>query len=574
MVSIDAQTIAATTADSLADLLRREAGIQISRSGGPGQSGGIFIRGASSQQTVVLVDGVRVGSATLGSVAMESLPLSDIDHVEVLRGPGSSLYGADAVGGVVQIFTRRGAPGTHVDGHVGVGGYGSLDAAGGLRGAQGPLSYAATLSHESSHGVSALRAGDPFGNYNPDRDGYALDTAQLHLGLAAAPGQQLGLTLVHTRLNAQYDSSQFLPPDYLQDPSPNFRNRQQTTVAGLDWRGTLAAGLVGSARASSSIDDARSGGDAVDRFRTARRDVMAQVAWQSGALGQFVGALEHLEDRATSSSYVSAVQRRTDAVVGALTGEAGRWQWQGDLRHDDSSDYGGVTTGRVGGAWLVAPGLRLRALAGTTFRAPGFNDLYYPGYGVAALRPERGRSLETGLSWQGHRAQAALTVYRNRVRDLIGYQSDPAGCPADPAYAFGCAGNTGRALLQGATISAARSLGALALKAQIDFLDAHDEDTGARLPRRAAHQATLGAAWTQGAWTWAADLLRLGTRPDAGVTLAAETTLDLAATWRLTPAWQLRAKLLDATNVDTQPARDYQAPRRQGWLVLHYAPPV
>ena len=109
---IDAQTIGATRADSLADVLRREAGVQLSRSGGPGQSTGLLIRGTAAQTSVVLVDGVRVGSATLGSTAMEGLGLANVERIEVLRGPGSSLYGADAVGGVVNVITRSGSAGS------------------------------------------------------------------------------------------------------------------------------------------------------------------------------------------------------------------------------------------------------------------------------------------------------------------------------------------------------------------------------------------------------------------------------------------------------------------------------
>ena len=108
IVVIDADAIRRTNADSVEDLIRRVAGIQVVRNGGPGQSSGFFIRGASTNSTVVLVDGVRVGSATLGQAEFEAFSLAQVERIEVLRGPASSLYGADAVGGVVQIFTRRG----------------------------------------------------------------------------------------------------------------------------------------------------------------------------------------------------------------------------------------------------------------------------------------------------------------------------------------------------------------------------------------------------------------------------------------------------------------------------------
>ena len=572
---IDSDTLRQSTADSLADLLRREAGLQLSRNGGPGQSSGLFIRGTASQQSLVLVDGVRVGSATLGYAAVEALALSQVERVEVLRGPGSSLYGADAVGGVVNLITRRGTGALQFDGRLAVGGYGSSEASAGVRGATGPngaFDYAAVLSSERSKGVSVLRPGDQFGNYNPDRDGYQLDAAQLRLGFKPQAGHRVGFSLISSKLNAQYDASEFLPPTYAQNAAADFRTRLRTDVAALDWRGELATGLVGSARASRSVDDARSGGTAVDRFRTVRQLGSAQLAWQTGVVGQFVAALEHQRDEATSTSYVAGVQRSNNAVALELTGAAGPWSWQTDARRDDSSDFGGVSTARLGGGYTLMPGLRLRALAGTTFRAPSFNDLVYPGYGVTTLQPERGQSVEVGINWRASHREAAATVYRNTVRDLIAFESDASRCPPDPAYAFGCAANINRARLQGATLSGLQRLGPWTLKAQLDFLRARDTLTGARLPRRASQQATLSADWTAGDWSAGASALRLGSRPDGGKTLAAETTLDLNGTWRFAPAWALQAKLLNSTDRNREPARDYQGLGRQAWLVLRYEP--
>lgn len=570
VVVIDRATIAASTADSLADLLRREAGLQLSRNGGPGQTSGLFIRGASSGQTVLLVDGVRVGSATLGTPSLDGIDLSQIDHIEVLRGPGSSLYGADAVGGVIQVFTRRGAGAAHLNASAGVGGYGSRSASLGVSGSVGRWDLAASAAHEGSVGVSTLRPGDAYGNYNPDRDGYHLGSAQARIGWRPADGQRIGLMLLRSRLDSQFDSSQYLPPLYLQDNTPNFRTVAESQVSAFDWRGALASGWTGTARVSRDIDDSTSGADLLEHYRTTRDHAGAQLAWTTGRLGQWIAAIEHGVERAATSSYLADAERRNTALVLAFDGKSGVWSWQAELRRDQSSDFGGVTTGRLGGGVAFAPGWRLRALAGSTFRAPSFNDLYYPGYGVATLQPERGRSAEIGLDWQRAGGSAAVTVYRNLVHELIGYESDRSLCPADPAYDYGCAGNTGRAALQGATLAAGQTLGAWQLRAQIDFLQARDRDSGARLPRRAAHQATLAADWTAGPWSAGASLLDVGARPDAGTVLPAETTLDLKAGWRFMPRWQLQARLLNATNRDLQPASGYQGLGRQAWLLLRY----
>ena len=562
VVVIDADAIRASTADSLATLLQREAGVQLSRNGGPGGATSVMLRGASGSQTVVLVDGVRIGSATLADPTIAALPLAQIERVEILRGPGSSLYGADAVGGVVNIVTRRADAGLRFDAAAAFGSDGGREASAGARGVFGAWDLSATVAHESSDGgASAMRPGDPFGNYNPDEDGFERDSVQLRVGFAPAPGHRIGLSLLRSELETQVDS-------FAAGTPPDFRDRFDVDATALEWRGAVAPGLTATVRVDRGVDDMRSETFGPERFRTTRDRAGAQLAWQTGHAGQVVAAIERVDEDSTTSTY--AADRRTDVAVLAWTGAAGRFGWQADLRHDDSSDYGGETTGRLGASFALTPAWKLRALAGTSFRAPSFNDLHYPGYGVATIAPESGRSVEFGLEWSADGDRAGLTVFRNRVDDLIGYQPDATQCPADPAYAYGCAANVARARLQGATLAGAKALGDWSLRAQVDFLDAKDLDSGARLARRAAHQETLAADWQRGAWRAGASVLRVGARPDGARELGAETTLDLKAAWTFAKSWTLESRLLNATDRDTEPAAYYRGPGRQFWLGLRY----
>jgi vitamin B12 transporter len=570
VVVIDAERIRASSADSLEDLLRREAGVQVSRTGAPGQSAGVFIRGAGSGNTVVLIDGVRIGSATLGQAELESIGLAQIERIEVLRGPGSSLYGADAVGGVIQIFTKRGAGDLRFFANAAIGGYRSREGGGGVSGASGAFDYAASLSHESSRGVSALQPGDQFGNYNPDDDGFKRDTGQLQLGFTPAAGHRIGLSVVASRLDAQYDASEFPPPTFDQDASPNFRNKLDSQVASLDYRGEFTPAWTTSAQIAHNDDDLKSGGNEIGRFRTRRDQLTWQNAWKPSADQQVVLAYEHLNEKAQSTSFIDNVKRANNAFVLGYTGAFGAQVLQADVRHDRNSVYGGVTTGRIGWSIEVIKDLRVRALAGTTFRAPSFNELFFPGYGVASVTPERGRSAELGLSWRAGASEAALTVYRNRVRDMIGYETDSTLCPPDPSYQFGCARNIGKARLQGATLSGAQRWGGLRIHGVIDVLDAKDADTGVRLARRAAHQEALAADYELGIWSVGATLLAVGSRPDGGTTLGRYETLDLRARWRFAPQWQIEAKLLNATDRRVEPVRDYQSLGRQAWIGVRF----
>jgi vitamin B12 transporter len=571
VVVIDTERIRTSTADSVEDLLRREAGMQLGRNGGPGKSSGTFIRGASSNSVVVLIDGVRIGSATLGQAEFEGISLAQIDHIEVLRGPGSSLYGADAVGGVVQIFTKRGEGAPSITANAAVGSYRSYEAGVGVSGGQQGFDYTVSLARDSSRGISTLKPGDQFGNYNADDDGYKRDSALFKLGYAPAAGQRIGLSWNHSKLNSQYDASEFLESNnFNPDASPDFRGILKNDVISLDYRGVITPAWTTSAQLAHNDDDLLSGGTVLSRYRTQRDQLIWQNAWTPGAGQQLVFAYEHLTEKAHGDAYLSDRKRDNNALVLGYTGEFGAHVLQADVRHDQNSVYGNNTTGRLGWSMEIAKNLRVRALAGNTFRAPSFNELYFPGYGVESITAERGRSVELGLTWRAAGSELAATVYENRVRDLIAYEPDRANCPLPPAYDFGCARNIGNARMQGATLSGSHRFGDLRIAATIDVLDAQDLDAKERLNRRSAHQESLSADYDLGPYSFGAALLAVGSRPDGGKKLGGYETLDLRARWRFAPQWQIEAKLLNATGRDYEPTRDYQALGRQAWIGVRF----
>ncbi len=570
VIVIDADRIRSSTADSVEDLLRREAGLQITRNGGPGKSGGFLLRGSGTNSTVVLIDGVRIGSATLGQAELDALSLSQVDHIEVLRGPASSLYGADAVGGVVQIFTRRGQAIAQFNAVAMVGGYGSRQVEVAGSGAKQGFDYAAALSRETSKGVSALRPGDQFGNYNPDADGFGRSSGTVNVGFTPATGHRLGLKLVQSRLNTQFDDSEYLAPNFAQDATPDFRSRLVNQVVALDYRGVISPAFTTSLQFALNKDDSISGASQPQRYLTERKQFTAQTAWKLDNDKRIVALFEHLGESAQADAYLAPVKRSNNAVALGYSGQYGAHSVQADVRRDNSSVYGGVTTGRLGWSIAVASGWRVRALTGTTFRAPSFNDLYFPDYGVSTIRPEKGRSVEAGISWRAAQSEASATVYQNKVRDQIGFQPDSTSCPSAAGYQYGCAANVSRARLTGATLAASTSVGGLNVRGSLDFLDAKDADTGTRLPRRAAHQESLSADYATGAWNLGASLLAVGSRPDGGVLLSGYETLDLRATWRVAPQWFLEAKLLNATNRNIEPVRDFQSLGRQAWVGVRF----
>jgi vitamin B12 transporter len=574
---IDEQRIRESSADSLETLLSREGGIQLSRSGGPGQTAGVFLRGSSSSSVVVLIDGVRIGSATLGQTDLSGLTLASVERIEIMRGPGSSLYGSDAVGGVVQIITKRGEGRPNVAAHLAVGQLKSSEAdvsvSGATGGKDGGWDYAVGLGREASDGVSALRPGDAFGNFNPDRDGFTRTHANLRGGFTLAPGHRIGASVQQDRTRAQFDSAEFLPPTFTQDATPDFRSRLDVRVTSLDYRGVFSPQWTSTLQLSDQRDDLVTGANAPDTFNTRRRQLTWQNAWTVQPGQQLVGAIERLDEAVESSSYTGGQERNNTALVLGYTGAfgaSGEHKLQADVRHDRNSVYGNVNTGKLGWAMDVLPGWTLRAVAGTAFRGATFNDLYFPGFGVVTVRPERSRSVELGVQWRDGAQSASATLFRNRVRDLIGYQPDRAFCPADPSYDFGCAGNVSQARLQGVTLAAAQRIGDFGMRATVDVLDAKDSDTGQRLVRRAAHQASLVTDWTRGPWSVDATLGAVGARPEGGATLGAYETLDVQLRYRLDASWQIETRLLNALDRDYQPARDYQSVGRQAWVGVRF----
>lgn len=569
VVLIDARTLRDSGVRSVEDALQRFGGLQMLHNGGPGQPSGYLLRGVGTSSTVVLVDGVRVGAASLGQTAFEAMSVDEIERIEVLRGPASGLYGADAVGGVIQIFTKRGQGPFNLIAHAAVGDYRSRDGHLGVSGASGGFDYAASLGRETSRGASAVRPDDQFGNYNPDKDGFRRTVASARGGFTPAAGHRIGVSASQSKLNSQYDSSNFMP-DFSSDATPDFRNHLTTRLLAADYRGELSALWTTSLQLARGTDDSDTGSTGfMNRYRTERDQATWQNTLRVARDQQLVLAYEHLKERVESSAYIGTPKRRNHAVFAGYSGQFGPAAVEASLRSDDNSAYGTHTTGGLGASLALSTSLKLRAQAGTAFRAPTFNDLYFPNYGVDTLEPEKGRSLEVGLAWQGVASHAGITVYRNKVRNLIGYNPDPDGTECPAGY-FGCADNVARATLKGVTIEGAHRVGDLRLRAAVDVLDAKDDDSGTRLARRAAHQETLSADYDTGVWSVGASLMFVGARPDGDVRLGGYGTVDLRAAWRFLPQWRLEARVLNVGDRDVQPVRDYQALGRQAWVGVRY----
>ncbi len=591
-VVITREQLAALPADNLADALQALAGVQVSRTGGPGQPSSVLIRGASAANTAVLIDGVRMGSASLGQFDFSTIGLAGIERVEVLRGPGASVYGADAVGGVVLITTRASATGEGAIRHHAALAGGSLSSSEasastqigqemGQRKGQGDWSAQLQASRQASAGVSAVRPNDRFGTHNPDADGYRRQTLQASTVWRPTAGHRVEGSVLQTQLFSRYDAAEYPPPSYLPNARGDFITRTDTAAAQLRYEGSSGA-LQWRARMGRGEEEAASGAGTIDRYRTTRGEAGLQMAWAWAPGQQLLAAWDQLQERVITNAYTPPGARDNDAMTLAYSGQFGALQLQLDGREDRNSVYGSHRTARSGLRWALGGDASVRLLAATTFRAPSFNELYYPGYGVATLAPEEGRSLEAGWAQRSGALQWQATAWRNRVNNLIAYASNPAQCPRSPSYAFGCAANIGQANLQGYTLEAqwpgglkrsgAHSPGVPQWRLAYDGVDARD-GAGQTLPRRARHQWRLQSQHTVGGWQLGSAWLWQSTRREGGVALRDGMRLDLQALRPLgvwMPNWALRLSVLNALDRDIEPARDYQAPGRQFFAGLRW----
>ena len=530
-IVITSEDIARSGQTSLVELLQRQRGIEVARNGGPGTNASVFIRGTDNRQNVVLVDGVRVGSSTAGGASWSAIPLSQIDHIEIVYGPLSSLYGADALGGVVQIFTKQGSGPASPTVAVGVGSYRERNLEAGVSGSAGEgsvLRYALSTSHDEAAGFSATKPG-AFG-FNPDRDGYKHDSVSGRLGVEWAKGQEAGLVFLKSRLDAQFDT----------DPAFDDRNIQNLETFALYSKNRLAQNWTSKLQLSTSADKL----DSVTAFGTSFFNTRQNgLSWQNDiVLGSELLQLlaERREEKADTDTPELNRTRTTNAFAAAYQLKRGPHLAIASLRNDDSSQFGSHTTGNLAYGYRISNALRINASAGTSFRAPTFNELYYPGFGIPTNRPEKGRNAEAGVYYDNGKAQLSAVVYRNRVTDLI---INTEVCPVDQAtHPFGCAYNVNKALLTGVTLGASTSIGNYVARASLDMQDPRDETTDRTLARRARQHGTVGLDYVAGPLHAGGEVVFSGKRYDDPANtnvLGGYALLNLSASYDFAPNWSL-----------------------------------
>jgi len=532
-------------AASVADLLRNNGCAEMVRNGGPAANTSVFLRGADSRHTLVLIDGVKVDSQSTGGASWQGLPLSQIERVEVLKGPASAIYGSDAVGGVVQIFTRKGGSRTSADFGVAAGNLGTYKADASLFGTSGIFDYAVTGAFEGSDGFNATTP-QAFG-YMPDKDGYRKRQATVRVGAQLSTEQRVEALLLRTYTRGQYDSS-----------GADDITKQDSDAARLAW----------TAQWTPNLQTQLSFGESRDRYQTSPsiyltdtrvRNVALTGFYKLAAGQQLNFTAERIEDELRNTSLVTGPigkRSRNSAGLGYLL-STGPFDVQAHARHDRDSEFGDVNTGTLLGGFKIAQGLRIVASAGNTFRAPTifqqatrYGPLSKPG--TTPLEAERGRNVEAGLKWVSGDLEASVTTYRNRISNLIIF-----GAPGNCLDLRNCYENVAKARLQGVSLAGAARLAGVDLRATLDLQKPTNVDTGKLLARRAKRVATVNADWAQGNWTWGAGVTASGHRFD-NATNTANRRLGGYALVNLNAQVAVSREVKLQLNVDNAFSRKYQ----------------
>jgi vitamin B12 transporter len=558
---IDRRQIEQSQALSLPDLLRGVVGLEMARSGGFGQPSSVFLRGTESDHVLVLIDGIKVGSATLGSTTFEHLSVAQIERIEIVRGPRSSLYGSEAIGGVIQIFTRRGGGALRPALNFGAGSFGTYQASAALAGGGERAAFNASVSALDSQGINACN-GEPWVGgcftQEPDRDGYRQVSGSARAAYRFSNDAEVDLHWLRAQSDAEFDG------DY-QNQSETL---QQVFGLDVDWSPNerWALSLTGG-RAWDESDNFKD--QAFSSRFSSERD---SLSWQNDlslAAGHVLTlGLDYQQDRVGGSERYTVSSRRNNGLFGQYLAGIGRHDTQLSLRRDDNQQFGQHTTGSLAWGYEFAHGPQLRAAYGTAFKAPTFNELYFPGFGNPELNPETSASLELGLTSTAAWGHWSVNAYQTRIDDLIAFDAN-SYAPA----------NIEAARIRGIEVALDTRLGGWKISTNVNLLEALNQGDGAnrgkRLPRRAAQSANIDLARAWGAMHVGATLHGRGQRYDDFANtrrLAAYATLDLRAEYRLDSAWRLQARLENLFDTDYETAAYYNQPGRNLFITLRYQP--
>lgn len=542
---IDREEIERIGAGSINDVLRLQPGVQVVSTGGAGTEASVFLRGTGSDQIVVLVDGLRINSATLGKTSFENIPLAQIEKIEILRGSASSLYGADAIGGVIQIFTRKSVSEKPlINAAIGLGSYNTKTAEFGINGGINALKYGVNVSSLDTNSFSArrIRTGK-----DSDDDSYRNLSTSAYAELELAKGHSWGLQFFESKGHNEFDGSNYENFSEQTLQSYAFTSKNQFTDF---WHSTFKLGMGvddSDSHAKPNTNPASSSYNpkGISKYRTEQK----QISWQNDftlPLGTLTLAYDRLEQDVSSEANVKTKfkkERNDDSFLASYLLDQGNHSVQASIRENHNTQFGNYTTGGAGYGYRITPQWRVTTNYGKAFRAPTFNQLYYPNFGDPALSPEKSDNVEAAVKYTGGKFNAGVTVFQNKIRSLLAN----AG-PATPSCTLGgfCPINVGKVEIQGVTTEASWNIyDNLLLSGNFTVQAPRDEATDNLTPRQGNRYGTVNLLHTWGDLQWGAEVLGSSTRYNNIANtkvMQGYALVNFTANYRINPEWKLEAR--------------------------------
>jgi vitamin B12 transporter len=569
---------------SLPELLQRQPSIEISNNGGQGKVSTFGIRGTSSTHSIVLIDGIRINAATSGFTALENIPLAQIEKIEILRGPASSLYGPDAIGGVIQVFTKKGLNGFKPYIGIGYGRYNTVSLQTGLRGGDSQTTYAINFSGTKTDGFSAFEpnALSAANSYNLDKDGYKNYGLSTSLNHKINDNYEVNFQYLLTRAKNKYDNA-------AADSSPtiDFRNTAKNEAYSLSLNAQINSSWKSSIKISRGIDEyidkqLYNWTDwkyfAQDNLYKTTQD---QLTWQNNiqlSKGTLTLLYDRLEQKIKTTEYYQKNKRVNDGFMVGYSLVQNKHNFQTNIRKDLNSNYDDSLTGNLGYAYMINENWRLATSAGTAFVSPTFNFAYATAdpdaLGNPELKPEKSKNIEASIRYKDDSGTLSFTAFDNEIRDFI-------------IYTYGMSPqstmNLNKAKIQGFSLAGSQFIGHFQISGSVTNQSPKNEDTEKYLPYRSNLLGNINFNYFIGSWNFGVENTGSGIRYDDKANtrkISGYILTNFVADYKFSDQLRFNLRLNNALDKDytlniegnpnTQYGFKYQTPGRSLFANLHY----
>jgi len=555
---------------SLPEALRNLPGVQVN-SVGFGQYSSVYVRGNSSRHLLVLINGVRIGSSTAGEANFSNIPLTGVERIEFIRGARAALYGSDAISGVINIVTnyQQGENVKEVRGGMGSHGYyeAGVNVAGGLsESTWGKVS----VSIDGDSGAVSARSSTDTTPFEDDKDGYDKASVVAELGHQINESLQVSLQGFYHQGKSEYDKTAW-DSNFVNVEHPNAESESTLyNIAGKAKyiQGDYLSELTIALNADKGLDSNDMEDDS--RFESERNIATWLHSYQISEQFSLGGGLEWSKEKVstTEGTYIKesrdneAVFVTANYIVDALSTEA-------SIRTDDNDSYGRSNTWQLGAGYALTSSLQISANVGTGFKAPTFNDLYYPDAGNPNLKPEESFGYELGVSGYHETFEWQVTGYKSEIDQLI------AWAPVDPNNTAGdwIPSNVNKAKMDGIESSVTFYLDNVSNTFGYDYVDARDASTKKQLIRRSKHVGRWNLGYELSKWKFDATALYRGkSYEDADNTkeLEAYTLVDFAAAYTFSEKLTVRGRIHNAFDEEYTTQETYNTMGRSYYLNATY----